>query len=64
MPDDLPPLEERRDIYAAWRTKLNGRAAANRAIAVDLTEPEPALADEWSPEALFAESRRVEAESA
>lgn len=55
---ERPSLEERRADYAAWRSKLGQRAAENRAL-VEEKDDAPALSDEWSPEALFAHSRRA-----
>ena len=53
-----PTLEDRRADYAAWRAKLNQRAAENRAI-VEAAEEAPAPSEDWSPEALFTYSRNA-----
>lgn len=60
MPDDLPTLDERRDMYAQWRSKLNQRAADNRALVDEVAAEDDGLGDEWSPERLFAESRALD----
>lgn len=55
MADEVLPLEERRALYAAWRTTMTERVERNRAL-VDLrdgAEPQPPVSDEWAPERLF-----------
>lgn len=55
-----PTLEDRRADYAAWRSKLNQRAAENKA-AVEVEPEVTAPSNEWSPEALFAYSSKADA---
>lgn len=63
MPDELslvgelPPLEDRRAVYLAWRESLAERARRNRELLAD--DDQPSLSPEWSPERLFEESRRL-----
>lgn len=57
--DPRPTLADRQAVYASWRRKLHDRVEENRALS---EEPEPevqVLDDQWSPDALFAESRRL-----
>lgn len=59
MSNDQPPVEDRRAMYAAWRSRLDQRVARNRELLDDDDDRLPPLADDWSPERLYEESRRL-----
>lgn len=55
-----PTLDDRRADYAAWRSKLNQRAAENKASVEEVVEVSAPSTD-WSPEGLFSYSSGNEA---
>jgi hypothetical protein len=63
MADEVLPLEERRALYAAWRTTMTERVERNRAL-IDLrdqADPQSEASDEWAPERLFVFASQADA---